>query len=189
MKEWGKWVERKKSMERKEEELIKKSKNDNATAAACRRPLDGNIVYGPSAGASTSASGTPTLPPKPRLSDGYSQIFRLYGHNPSGFWTMALLRYAAKFDPFLSLVCATTPSTLAQSKERKGSNFAIWKPCPKPSGIPGSPCPSINGTTAGSTAALSDIDIGQFDDEEDEDDEEDTEELLNTVINSGRPRR
>ena len=26
----------------------------------------------------------------------------------------------AKFDP--------TPSTLAQSKERKGSNFAIWQP-------------------------------------------------------------
>ena len=30
----------------------------------------------------------------------------------------------AKFDPFLSLDCAPTPSTLAQSKERKGSNFA-----------------------------------------------------------------
>ena len=29
----------------------------------------------------------------------------------------------AKFDPFLSF-CAPTPSTLAQSKERKGSNFA-----------------------------------------------------------------
>ena len=24
-----------------------------------------------------------------------------------------------------------TPSTLAQSKERKGSNFAIWQPCVK----------------------------------------------------------
>ena len=33
----------------------------------------------------------------------------------------------AKFDPFLSLDCAPTPSTLAQSKERKGSNFAIWQ--------------------------------------------------------------
>ena len=42
---------------------------------------------------------------------------------------MALLRYATKFDPFLSLDCAPTPSTLAQSKERKGSNFAIWQPC------------------------------------------------------------
>ena len=42
---------------------------------------------------------------------------------------MAPLRYAAKFDPFLSLDCAPTPSTLAQSKERKGSNFTIWQPC------------------------------------------------------------
>ena len=35
----------------------------------------------------------------------------------------------AKFDPFLSLDCAPTPSpsTPAQSKERKGSNFAIWQ--------------------------------------------------------------
>ena len=41
---------------------------------------------------------------------------------------MALLRCAAKFDPFLSLDCAPTPSTLAQSKERKGSIFAIWQP-------------------------------------------------------------
>ena len=41
---------------------------------------------------------------------------------------MAPLCYAAKFDPFLSLDCAPTPSTLAQSKERKGSNFAIWQP-------------------------------------------------------------
>ena len=31
---------------------------------------------------------------------------------------MAQLRYAAKFDPFLSLDCAPMPSTLAQSKER-----------------------------------------------------------------------
>ena len=42
---------------------------------------------------------------------------------------MAPLRCAAKLDPFLSLDCAPTPSTLAQSKERKGSNFAIWQPC------------------------------------------------------------
>ena len=40
---------------------------------------------------------------------------------PLGFWSMAPLRYAAKFDPFISLDCAPTPSTLAQSKERKGS--------------------------------------------------------------------
>ena len=34
----------------------------------------------------------------------------------------------AKFDPFHSLDCAPTTSTLVQSKERKGSNFAIWQP-------------------------------------------------------------
>ena len=37
---------------------------------------------------------------------------------------LAPLRCAASFDPFLSLDCAPTPSTLAQSMERKGSNFA-----------------------------------------------------------------
>ena len=37
------------------------------------------------------------------LADGYSQIFRSYVFGPSGFWTMAPLRYGAKFDPFLSL--------------------------------------------------------------------------------------
>ena len=36
------------------------------------------------------------------LPDGYSQIFRSYVFGPSGFWTMAPLRYGAKFDPFLS---------------------------------------------------------------------------------------
>ena len=51
---------------------------------------------------------------------GYSQSFRSYVLGPLGFWTMAPLRYAAKFDTFLSLDCAPTPSTLAQSKERKG---------------------------------------------------------------------
>ena len=43
---------------------------------------------------------------------------------PSGLWTMAPLRYAAKFDPFLSLDCARVEVVGAQSKERKGSNFA-----------------------------------------------------------------
>ena len=42
--------------------------------------------------------------------------------------TMAPLRCATKFDPFLPLDCAPTPSTLAQSEESKGSNFAIWQP-------------------------------------------------------------
>ena len=40
------------------------------------------------------------------LPDGYSQIFRSYVFGPSGFWTMAPLHYATKFDPFLSLDCA-----------------------------------------------------------------------------------
>ena len=44
---------------------------------------------------------------------------------------MAPLGYATKSDPFLSMDCAPTPSTLAQSKERKGPNFAIWQPCVK----------------------------------------------------------
>ena len=43
---------------------------------------------------------------------------------------MTPLPCAAKFDPFLSLDCAPTPSTMEQSKERKGENFAIWQPCP-----------------------------------------------------------
>ena len=38
------------------------------------------------------------------MPDGYSQIFRLYVFGPLGFWTMALLRNTAKFDPFLFLV-------------------------------------------------------------------------------------
>ena len=53
------------------------------------------------------------------LPDGYSRIFKLYVFGPSDFWTMAPLRYAAKFDPFLSLDCARVEG---------GSNFAIWPP-------------------------------------------------------------
>ena len=72
------------------------------------------------------SSSAPQPPPpngpnsyKAWLPDGDSRILRLYVFGPSGFWTMAPLRWAAKFDPFLSLDCAPTPSTLAQSKERK----------------------------------------------------------------------
>ena len=42
---------------------------------------------------------------------------------------MALLRYTAKLDPFFSLDFARLEGRGAQSKERKGSNFAIWQPC------------------------------------------------------------
>ena len=72
--------------------------------------------------------GFPSL--YPWSPDGYGRIFRSYVFGPLGFWTMAPLHYAAKFDPFFSLDCSPMPSTLAQSKERKGSNFAIWQPCP-----------------------------------------------------------
>ena len=61
---------------------------------------------------------------QPLLPDGYSHIFRSYVFGHSGFWTVAPLCYAAKFDPFLSLDCAPRPPP---SKERKGSNFAIWQ--------------------------------------------------------------
>ena len=60
----------------------------------------------------------------PWLPDGNSQIFKSYVFGPLGFWTMAPLCYAAKFDPFLSLDCARVEGVGAQSKERKGSNFA-----------------------------------------------------------------
>ena len=57
------------------------------------------------------------------LPDGYNQIFRSYVFGPSGFWTMALVRYAASFDPFLSF-------GLRQGGRGggRGSNFAIWQP-------------------------------------------------------------
>ena len=38
-----------------------------------------------------------TVVSKAWLPDGYSQIFRSYVFGPSGFWTMAPLRYAGKF--------------------------------------------------------------------------------------------
>ena len=49
---------------------------------------------------------------------GYSQIFRLSVFGPSGFWTMAPVRYAAKLDPFLSLDCA--PPCPTQPTRRLG---------------------------------------------------------------------
>ena len=55
-----------------------------------------------------------------------------YVFGPSGFRTMAPLRYAAKFDPFLSLDCAPTPSTLAQSKERKGRDQILHRSVAEP---------------------------------------------------------
>ena len=60
--------------------------------------------------------------PQSWLLDVYNQIFRSYVFGPSGFWTMAPLCYASKFDPFLSLDCAGVEGVGAQSK-------AIWQPC------------------------------------------------------------
>ena len=51
-----------------------------------------------------------------------AEFLESYVFGPWGFWTMAPLRYAAKFDPFLSLDCARVEGVGAQS------NFAIWQP-------------------------------------------------------------
>ena len=57
---------------------------------------------------------------------------------------MAPLHSTAKFDPFLSLDCAPMPSTLAQSKERKGSNLAIWQPWNKGATKKSAPMPTLS---------------------------------------------
>ena len=51
-----------------------------------------------------------------------ARLLESYVFGPSGFRTMAPLRCAAKFDPFLSLDCARVGG-------RGGANFAIWQPC------------------------------------------------------------
>ena len=75
---------------------------ETAPCAACMRTLD--KTQPPK---ELQSFPSPSLPPW--LPDGYSQIFRSGVFGPSGFWTMAPLRYAAKFDPFLSLDCAPHP--------------------------------------------------------------------------------
>ena len=44
---------------------------------------------------------------------------------PSGFWTMALLRYAAKYDPFLSLDCARVEGLGAQGRDKIPSGNTV----------------------------------------------------------------
>ena len=45
----------------------------------------------------------------------------------SGFWTMALLRYAAKFDPFLSLDCARVEDMWMTENDRcDGEREGEW---------------------------------------------------------------
>ena len=62
--------------------------------------------------------------PRAWLPDGYSQIFRLYVYGPSGLkdYGSATLRCKILSLPFLGLRLAGGRG--AQSKERKGSNFA-----------------------------------------------------------------
>ena len=44
---------------------------------------------------------------------------------------MPLSEHGCQMAIYSQMDCAPTPSTLAQSKERKGSNFAIWQHCAK----------------------------------------------------------
>ena len=44
-----------------------------------------------------------------------ARFLESYVFGPSGFWTMASLRYAAKLDPFLSLDCGRVKGVGAQS--------------------------------------------------------------------------
>ena len=62
------------------------------------------------------------FPSQTRLLDGDSQIFRLLVFGPSGFWTMAPLRYAAKFDIWqpCSKDPSKDPSTLSSSSSKRG---------------------------------------------------------------------
>ena len=68
---------------------------------------------------------------KARLPYGYHRILRIVCVWPFGLldYGSATLRCKIWSLPFLGL--HPTPSTLAQSKERKGSNFAIWQPWKK----------------------------------------------------------
>ena len=87
---------------------------------------DHKISYSPQNSAKPPAhSAQQTLSFLTWFPDGYYHIFRLYVFGPSGFWTMAPLRYAAIFDPFHSLDCAMVEGGGEQSKERNGSNFAV----------------------------------------------------------------
>ena len=47
-----------------------------------------------------------------------------YVFGPSGFWTIALLRYAAKFDPFLSLDCTRVEGMGRNPRKGRHHNFA-----------------------------------------------------------------
>ena len=72
-------------------------------------------VYGVEVPHAEGKAGMVAIPEQAWLPDGDSQIFRSFVFGPSGFWTMAPLRCAAKCDPFLSLDCARVEGAGAQS--------------------------------------------------------------------------
>ena len=102
------------------------SSSNNSDIIPTPSALSGDHV-GIGIGVGGSSNGSTRLSERMMLGSGPGQKVR-------GIISFFVIRIAevpfaqgcqmAKFDPFLSLVCAPTPSTLAQSKERKGSNFA-----------------------------------------------------------------
>ena len=54
-----------------------------------------------------------------------------YVFSPSGFWIMAPLRYAAKFDPFLSLDCARVEAVWGRNP-RKGRDQILQRSVAEP---------------------------------------------------------
>ena len=59
------------------------------------------VIYACDKESTFASAAAPPGPSRAVLPDGDSRILRSHVFGPSGFWTMAPLRYAAKFDPFL----------------------------------------------------------------------------------------
>ena len=57
------------------------------------------------------------------LPDGNSQTLRSYLFGPSVFWTMALLRYAAKFDPFFPWIAPPRPPPWRNPRKGRDHNL------------------------------------------------------------------
>ena len=91
--------------QRQRPKLSKLSSFECASLSSCLGSAAAAAALNPNLGrtGSAAAAGDPN---QARLPDGYSQIFRSHVFGPSGFWTMAQLHDAAKFDSFLSLDCA-----------------------------------------------------------------------------------
>ena len=65
------------------------------------------------------------------LPDGYSQIKILYAFGPSGLKDYGSATLCCKIWSLTLLGLGSLPSNLAQSIERKRSNFVIWQHCRK----------------------------------------------------------